>query len=171
MKENVTVIKEGGKSIVLINDILFKSRKQIDWDTVEEMLKRYVGECVEIIETADKIYIGTDFPDEFAHSNDTINTKGANEKAKANVANAIREIVRTASDRMFSDDYHNKHGNAAKEGWYRYTTRFGIPVYDSEGQIERYNIFTAKMLVRKNADGRLYLYDLVRTKKESVQPA
>lgn len=171
MKENVTVIKEGGKSIVLINDILFKSRKQIDWDTVEEMLKHYVGECVEIIETADKIYIGTDFPDEFAHSNDTINTKGANEKAKANVANAIREIVRTASDRMFSDDYQNKHGNAAKEGWYRYTTRFGIPVYDSEGQIERYNIFTAKMLVRKNADGRLYLYDLVRTKKESVQPA
>lgn len=171
MQENVTVIKESGRSIVLVNDIAFKSRKQIDWDKIEEMLRKYVGECIEIIETADKIYIGKDFPDEFSHSNDTLATKGANEKAKANIVNAVMEIVRIATDRSSSEDYQNKHGDGAKEGWYRYTTRFGIPVYDSEGQIERYNIFSAKMLVRRDADGKLYLYDFVRTKKESVQPA
>lgn len=32
--------------------------------------------------------------------------------------------------------------------------------------MERYNIFTTRMLVRCDEDGRLYLYDLVRTKKK-----
>ncbi len=71
--ETVNVIREvEGRSIVLINDVLFKSRKSIDWDMVEKQLRKYVGECYEIIETADMVYIGKDFPDEFAHSNDCI---------------------------------------------------------------------------------------------------
>ena len=63
-----------------------------------------------------------------------------------------------------------KHGTKAKYGWYRYNTRFGIPVYDEEGNLERYNIFLTRMLVRCDADGKLYLYDLVRTKKETSKP-
>ena len=55
-------------------------------------------------------------------------------------------------------------------GWYRYNTRFGIPVYDEDGNLERYNILGASMLVRCDADGKLYLYDLVRTKKETSKP-
>ena len=55
-------------------------------------------------------------------------------------------------------------------GWYRYNTRFGIPVYDEYGNLERYNIFSTRMLVRCDADGKLYLYDLVRTKKETSKP-
>lgn len=53
---------------------------------------------------------------------------------------------------------------------YRYNTRFGIPVYDEEGNLERYNILGARMLVRCDEDGKLYLYDLVRTKKETSEP-
>jgi hypothetical protein len=34
-----------------------------------------VGECFEILETSDKVYVGTDFPDEFAHSRDTKDVK------------------------------------------------------------------------------------------------
>ncbi len=171
MQERISIIRENGKSIVLVNDVLFKSRKQIEWNQIEQMLKKYVGECYDIIETADRIYIGTDFPDEFSHSNDTISTKGANEKAKANIVSAISEIVQMASDKEESIDYQNKHGDAAKLGWYKYTTRFGIPVYNDDGELDRYNIFSAKMLVRRDADGKLYLYDFVRTKKEGVQPA
>ena len=41
---------------------------------------------------------------------------------------------------------------------------------DEDGNLERYNIFSTRMLVRCDADGKLYLYDLVRTKKETSKP-
>ncbi len=123
-----------------------------------------------IAETSEKIYIGSDFPDEFSHSDDTKGLKGANMKAKANITPAIGELIQIASDRTQYPDYENRHGAKAKFGWYRYNTRFGIPVYDEDGNLERYNIFGARMLVRCDADGKLYLYDLVRTKKETSKP-
>jgi DNA-binding transcriptional regulator YiaG len=104
---------ENNKSIVLINDIRFKSRRNIDWNEIEEYLKEYIGNTYEILETCEKIYIGNDFPDEFCHSKDKIRLKGANEKAKA------------------------------KKGWYRYDTRFGIPKYDENGELEGYHIYSA----------------------------
>ena len=58
---------ENNKSIVLINDIRFKSRRNIDWNEIEEYLKEYIGNTYEILETCEKIYIGNDFPDEFCH--------------------------------------------------------------------------------------------------------
>ena len=72
-------------SIVLINDVRFKSRRSINWELVESYLKEYIGNCYEILETSEKVYIGSDFPDEFCHSSDKIKLKGANEKAKANI--------------------------------------------------------------------------------------
>lgn len=65
---------------------------------------------------------------------------------------------------------NKKHKQKAKYGWYRYDTRFGIPTYDSEGEITKYNVYTARILVRCDSDGKLYLYDLVRTKKETSSP-
>ena len=171
MNKSVSIITDlDGSIIVLINDIRFKSRKRIDWDKIEQYLKEYIGKYFEIAETSEKIYIGSDFPDEFSHSNDTKGLKGANMKAKANVTPAIGELIQIASDKSEYPDYNSKHGVKAKFGWYRYNTRFGIPVYDEEGNLERYNIFGARMLVRCDADGKLYLYDLVRTKKETSEP-
>ena len=172
MNKSVSIITDlDGSIIVLINDIRFKSRKRIDWDKIEQYLKEYIGKYFEIAETSEKIYIGSDFPDEFSHSNDTKGLKGANMKAKANVTPAIGELIQIASDKSEYPDYNSKHGVKAKFGWYRYNTRFGIPVYDEEGNLERYNIFGARMLVRCDADGKLYLYDLVRTKKRNERAA
>ena len=58
----------------------------------------------------------------------------------------------------------------AKFGWYRYDTRFAIPVYDDAGELVRYNVFKARILVRHAKDGKLYLYDILRTKKETSKP-
>jgi hypothetical protein len=91
-------------------------------------------------------------------------------KAKANLTPAIGELIQIASGKTEYPDYNNKHGSKAKYGWYRYNTRFGIPVYDTDGNLERYNIFSTRMLVRCDADGKFYLYDLVRTKKETSKP-
>ncbi len=58
----------------------------------------------------------------------------------------------------------NKHIKDAKYGWYSYVTRFALPVY---GDIERYNVFRAILLVRHAEDKRLYLYDIMKIKKET----
>lgn len=83
---------------------------------------------------------------------------------------AIGELIQIASKKVQYPDYNNKHGTRAKFGWYRYNTRFGIPVYNESGNLERHNIFSTRMLVRCDADGKLYLHDLVRTKKETSKP-
>lgn len=169
--KSINIIRdEHGKSIVIINDVRFKSRRNIDWNKVEEYLKEYIGECYEIAETSEKIFIGSDFPDEFCHSMDKIRLKGPNERAKANMTPAIKELIQVAANKRESEDYANKHKSKAKLGWYRYDTRFGIPVYSESGELMRYNIFNARMLVRCDANGKLYLYDFVRTKKETSSP-
>ena len=172
MGEKINVISdEGGKNIVLINDIRFKTRRTIEWKEVEKYLKEYVGKYYEILETSEKVYIGTDFPDEFCHSKGKIRLKGANEKAKANMVSAIGELIKIATNKSESKDFEGKHKKKALYGWYRYDTRFGIPTYDSEGVLEKYNIYSARMLVRCDQNGKLYLYDLVRTKKETSSPS
>ena len=168
---NVSIVRDAdGNNIVLINDILFKSRRSIDWDEIEQILRKFIGEYHEIAETAEKVYIGSDFPDEFTHSKYTKAIKGANEKAKANVITAIGELIQIADNKAEFPDYDRRHGNKAKNGWYRYDTRFGIPVYSELGEIERYNIFRARMLVRCDENNKLYLYDVVQIKKETSTP-
>lgn len=169
--QNVNIIRdEQGRSIVIINDVRFKSRRNIEWAQVEEYLKEYIGKYYEITETSEKIYIGADFPDEFCHSMDKINLKGANEKAKANMTSVIGELIQIATNKASYKDFDNKHKSKAKLGWYRYDTRFGIPVYDEQGELKKYNIFFARMLVRCDENNKLYLYDFVRTKKETSSP-
>lgn len=115
MNKSVRIITDlDGSKIALINDIRFKSRKGINWNEIERYLKEYIGEYFEIAETSEKIYIGSDFPDEFSHSNDTKGLKGANMKAKANITPAIGELIQIASDKSEYPDYSNKHGAKAK---------------------------------------------------------
>ena len=172
MDKNVNIITDlDGSKIVIINDVRFQSRRGIDWKKVEEYLKEYIGEYFEILETSEKIFIGSDFPDEFSHSKDTKGLKGANMKAKANITPAIGQLVQIATDKKEFPDYDERHGTKAKYGWFRYNTRFGIPVYDEQQNLLRYNIFSTQMLVRCDEDGKLYLYDFVRTKKRNEQTA
>ena len=130
-----------------------------------------MGECHEILETSEKIFIGTDFPDEFSHSKDTKTLQGTNAKAKANIAQAIGDLIKIATNKRVSPDYENKHKSKARNGWYRYDVRFALPVYGVSDELERYNIFTARLVVRHDRDGKLYLYDILRTKKETSKPS
>ena len=171
MNRHIDIIKDAdGNSIVVIDALCFKGRRSIDWRVVENYLKDYIGEYVEITETSDVIYIGSDFPDEFTHSKDTKTLKGANKYAKANASSIIKELIEIATNKTFAKNYAQKHKRDAKYGWYRYNTRFALPVYDDNGNLVRYNVFTARILVRHANDGKLYLYDVLRTKKETSKP-
>lgn len=168
---SIDIIKDAeGKSLVIVNDIRFKGRQAIDWKEVEEYLKEYIGKCYEILESSEKVYIGSDFPNEFSHSKDTKILKGANAKAKANAAQAIGNLIQIATNGNFTKDYGNKHKNKAVNGWYRYDSRFALPVYSEDGVLERYNIFSVRLLIRHDKDGKMYLYDILRTKKETGKP-
>ena len=117
--------------------------------------------------TKDMVYIGADLPEEYAHSNYTNTLKGANAKAKANAAQGIPELLMIADEKEYEANRKDKHAKDAKHGWYSYVTRFALPVYEENGDIERYNVFRAIMLVRHAEDNKLYLYDIMKIKKET----
>ena len=45
-----------------------------------------------------------------------------------------------------------------------------MPVYDEMNELSGYNIFRIGMLIRHASDGKLYLYDMVNTKKGASTP-
>jgi len=168
MQRKVNVIEDlDGNKIVFIHDVIFKGKHSIDWTGVETYLKRFVGESYVIEDTKDMIYIGTDFPDEYVHSEYTTSLKGANAKAKANTAQGVPELIEIATGKEYRENTKAKHSKDAKFGWYRYTSRFALPVYKEGGEVEGYNVFKLIMVVRHAQDGKLYLYDLVNIKKET----
>ena len=159
-----------GNNIVVINDIIFKGKRSITWPDVEEYLRRYVGEFYSIAESGDVVYIGTDLPDKYTGSNYTKHIKGTMAKAKANAAQAIPEIIEIATSKTEEENKKKKHSRNAKNGWYRYDTRFALPVYGESCEVERYNVFSARLLIRHAASGKMYLYDVLEIKKETSKP-
>ncbi len=168
IKRNVSVIQDvDGNNIVMINDIIFKGKRSVEWSDVEKYLRQYVGDFYQIAETDDIVYIGTDLPDEYTGSNYTKHIKGTIAKAKANAAQALPEMIEIAASKTYEDNRKNKHSRQAKNGWYRYDTRFALPVYSENGEIERYNVFSARLLIRHASSGKMYLYDVLEIKKET----
>ncbi len=142
---NVNIITDAdGKKLALINDIRFKGKRQIDWDDVKQYLEGYVGDYYEIEESAERIYIGNELPEEYTESESRKSLMAANAKAKPNAATAIF-------------------------GWYRYDVRFALPVYE-ENVLVRYNIFHARLLINHAENGKKYLYDILAVKKETSKP-
>ena len=168
MDRKVSVIEDlDGKKTVFIHDIRFKGKRSVNWDDVERYLRQFVGEFYTIEDSNDVIYIGSDLPDEFTHSNYTMILKGANAKAKANVTQGLPELIETASNRSYKQNRKDKHNGDAMYGWYSYDSRFAVPVFGDNGEIERYNVFRAALLVRHSLDGNKYLYDIMNIKKET----
>lgn len=167
-RRNVSVIQDiDGNNIVIINDIRLKGKRSVDWKDVREYLKEYVGEFYTIAVTGDVVYIGSDLPKEYSGSKYTNSIKGTNAKAKANAATGIPEMIEIAVGKHFRENQEDKHKRDAKNGWYRYDSRVALPVYDDKGELERYNVFHASMLVRHSNDVKLYLYDVIDIKKET----
>ncbi|MCR4850788.1 MAG: hypothetical protein K5870_05965 [Lachnospiraceae bacterium] len=131
------VFDELGRGIVIINDIRFVGRQNINWDDVEMYLRDYINMNYEVLDSADVIYIGSDAPSEIKGSTDTSRLKGTLAKAKANAVTELPLLIQYAGNKRWQENYKLKHGKDAKFGWYRFTTRFALPVYDSCGELLR----------------------------------
>ena len=168
MERKVNIVEDlDGNKIVFIHDIRFKGKRSVEWSDVEEYLKQYVGHSYTIEDTKDMVYIGADLPDEYTHSNYTHILKGTNAKAKANATQGLPELIEIATGKAYKENFKEKHNKDAKYGWYRYDSRFALPVFDKDGEVERYNVFHVIMVVRHSKNGKLYLYDIMNIKKET----
>ena len=87
-------------------------------------------------------------------------------KANANAAQGLGEMLEIAFNGEVTPNKKLKHEIDGANGWYRYNSRFALPVYGSNNEIERYNVFHASMLIRCANDGKMYLYDIIDIKKE-----
>ena len=86
------------------------------------------------------------------------------------MAQGIPEMIEIATSKRWSEDFEKKHQKKAQNGWYRYNTRFALPIMDDKGTIISYNIYQAVLIVRFSADNKLYLYDIQNIKKETSNP-
>jgi len=161
------VINEKGQKVVCIDEIIFSCKRKIDWAGVENFLKQYIGKNYVIDETDDTIFIGSDFPDEYANSTYSHKIYGTIAKAKANAAQAIPELIEIATNISFQDNSDEKHKADARFGWYRCTVRFSMPTCDDKGNRVGCNNYQGRMIIRCGADGKKYLYDIIDIKKET----
>ena len=167
MTDNIHIANVNGINSIEINTIEFSSKRRINWKGVERYLKQYVGSNHVIEETGDIVYIGSDFPDEYANSKDSIRSLGTIGKAKANAIQAIPELIKTLSEIKHFPNYDDKHNSDAKNGWYRGTVHFTLPITDDKGRVTGKNAFRGRMVIRCDANNKLFLYDIVTIKKET----
>lgn len=88
-------------------------------------------------------------------------------KAKANAVQGLLELITIADNAQYVQNHKNKHNKDAKLGWYRYESKFALPVFKENGDIERYNVFCVIMLIRHAGNGKKYLYNMINIKKET----
>jgi len=168
----VKIVKDkNGKKIVTFEDVIFCGKRSIPWGEVEAYLACYAGHKLKIKDTGDIIQIGRDFSDEFAGSTYTRKLKGALAKAKANIIQGIPELVAIAEKKRWNEDFNSRHKKRAEKGWYRYNTRFALPVKDEAGNTVRYNNYQAVLIIRHASDNKMYLYDIQNIKKETSNPS
>ena len=169
---NVLVAKDvNGNKVVVIPQVIFKGKWTIPWDEVAQYLLRYVGNIFEVAETEDLIYVDRIFADEYSNSIYTKKLVGALPKVKANMSQGIPQMIEIATSKRWKEDFDHRHKKRARKGWFRYNTRFALPVTTESGEIIEYNTFQAVLIVRYSSDEKLYLYDIQNIKKETRYPS
>ncbi len=79
-------------------------------------------------------------------------------RPKANAAQGIEEMIIIARKTSEADNLKEKNSKKAKYGWYRYLTRFALPIMSEDNVIIRYHVYLATLIVRKDRRERLHLY-------------
>jgi len=121
-----------------------------------------------VLSDAQAVYIGKDLPGEYTQSEYTKGLLDNLKTPKYKAAYILDDMLLIAENGVWSEDRGGKHGKKAKNGWYYYDSRFAVPVYNVRGETLRYNAYAARLLVRNDADGKSYLYDIKIQKERSA---
>ena len=142
-----------------------------DYKVAETYLKTLVNTehpFATILVDAQPVYIGKDLPGEYKGSEYTHGLNSSTRQVKMQAATNLDEMLLLAENGEWRDNVKEKHKQDAKNGWYRYSTRFALPVLDIKKAVDHYTVYSGTLLIRNDADGKSYLYDLLDIKKEKV---
>ena len=121
-----------------------------------------------ILVDAQPVYIGRDLPGEYKGSEYTYGMNRALREVKMQAATNLDEMLLLAENGEWRENVKPKHSKDAQNGWYRYETQFAVPVLNAKKAIDHYTVYGGTLLIRNDADGRSYLYDLLDVQKKKV---
>ena len=162
-------VREVGGETMPVLDIQNDTR---DYKVAETYLKTLVNTehpFATILVDAQPVYIGKDLPGEYKSSEYTKSLRKATRAVKMQAATNLDEILLLAENGEWRGNVKDKHKLDAKNGWYRYSTRFAVPVLDIKKAVDHYTVYSGTLLIRNDADGKSYLYDLLDIKREGDQ--
>ena len=161
-------IREIGGKVMPVLDTQKDTR---DYSAAEAYLKTLVDTehpFSTILMDAQPVYIGRDLPGEYKGSDYTYGLNRAMRQVKMQAATNLDEMLLLAENGEWRENIKEKHKVDAKNGWYRYSTQFAVPVLDIKKSVDHYTVYSGTLLIRNDADGKSYLYDLLDIKKEKV---
>ena len=152
--------KDGSFDRVKIEENIFEnSQGQSIKKTIKDYLTQHIGEYYNIIESGQKVYLGEDLPSEYAYSEYSKKLPTNKLLAKGRASSNLQEIIENASNRQWSKNTKPKHIQDAKYGFYKYDTKFSFDVNGKE------QTYSGTILIRNDANGKKYLYDILNIKK------
>lgn len=161
-------IREIGGKVMPVLDTQKDTR---DYSVAEAYLKTLVNTehpFSTILMDAQPVYIGKDLPGEYRGSKYTQGMEAKLRLVKMQAATNLDEMLLLAENGEWHENIKEKHKVDAKNGWYRYSTQFAVPVLDIKKSVDHYTVYSGTLLIRNDADGKSYLYDLLDIKKEKV---
>ena len=121
-----------------------------------------------ILSDAQPVYLGKDLPGEYRESEYSKSMPRRLRAVKMQAATNLDEMLLLAENGEWRENVKPKHARDAKNGWYRYETQFAVPVLNAKKAIDRYTVYGGTLLIRNDADGKSYLYDLLDIEKKKV---
>lgn len=157
----------GGKTMTVIDT----ENDTRDFKAAEAYLKTLVDAdhpFSTILADAQPVYVGKDLPGEYKSSEYTKTVKPALRKIKMQAATNLDEMLLLAENGEWRENVKPKHSKDAQNGWYRYDTQFAVPILNAKKTIDHYTVYGGTLLIRNDADGKSYLYDLLDVEKKKV---
>ena len=151
---------DGSLNSIKINENIFEDTqgKSIK-KTIKEYLTKHIGEYYNIIESGQKVYLGEELPNEYAYSEYSKKLPTNKLLAKGRAVTNLQEIIENATNRQWNKNRKAKHNMDAKYGFYKYDTKFSFDVNGNE------QTYSGTILIRNDANGKKYLYDILDIKK------
>ncbi len=154
-------IREIDGRVMPVIDTKNDTRKQ---NVAQSYIKTLVNEenpFATILMDDQAVYVGKDLPGEYTHSTYTEQLRKALRSVKMQAATNLDEMLLLAQNGEWRENVKDKHKVDAQNGWYRYETEFAVPVLNAKREIDHYTVYGATLLIRNDADGRSYLYDML----------
>lgn len=127
-------------------------------------IKKQRGNKYKNIETSNNIYIDKKTMNEFTYSKYSSMAENKIKYVKCILSVYIEELFLNANNKTYEANRKSKHKIDAKYGFYEYNVKFSVL------QNKKEVMYNCTLLVRNDANGKKYLYDILDIKKFSQLP-